>query len=389
LEQTNQQDKRKIQDLQKQLQETQSLAADAQQKAESAAQPPAPPPPATHNFTLAGDAEFQFQRTPGQHGTFVQADYAPLFLYRANDNILFEAGFDINLQNGGLGTGGSSTSVNLTFAQLDYLYNDYVTLVAGQMLLPLGTYTERNAGWLNKIPDDPLARGLLPETSPGVQLRGSIPIGESGQQFTYSLYGVNGPSSVDGTGSTYNSLSTNPPQQNLDLADNVGDTSNPHDPSVGGRLGWFYVFKPHYDFELGISGQSGAWSNAGNRDYTAGVVDASLHIGSDFELKGEYISTWQGTDDMGTIRPSGWWVQGAYKLSGLGVEAPLINNVELVGRFDTANDAIGTQTDRFTTGGIYYFTDTLLLESDYEFLNSHGPNALPSNDLIVQLSYGF
>ncbi len=389
LEQADEQHQQKIHYLEKQLQTTQSVAAEAQQKAESAQPPPPPPPNATHNFTLAGDAEVQFQRFTGQHGTFSLSDFAPVFLYRANDNILFEAGFDFILQNGGPPGGGTVTNVSLSFAQLDYLYNDYLTVVAGEMLLPLGTYTERGAGWLNKIPDAPMARAFLPSVSPGVQLRGSVPIGESGQQFTYSVYGVNGPSSIDTSGASLNSLALNPSQSNLDLGDNIGDTSNPHDPSGGGRLGWFYVFKPHYDFELGMSGQSGVWNNAATRGYTAAVADAALHIGSDFELKGEYISTWEGTDDIGTIRPSGWWVQGSYKLSGIGVEAPLINNVELVGRFDTANDALGTKTDRYTTGAIYYFTNTLLFEGDYEFLNSRGPNALPSSDLVLQLSYGF
>jgi len=389
-EQTNQQDKEKIQDLEKQLDATQKVADDAQQKAEAAQPPPSPPPSATHNFMMVGDAEFQFGRTTGQHGTFAQTDFAPVFLYRANDNILFEAGFDFVLQNGGLPDGGTNTSVSLTFAQLDYLYNDYVTLVAGEMLLPLGTYTERNAGWLNKIPDSPLARNFLPSTSPGVQLRGSVPIGESGQQVTYSIYGVNGPSAVDGVSgnsTTLNSAGNQIP--NLDLGGNAGDTSNPHDPTGGGRLGWLYVFKPHYDFEIGASGQSGVWDNASHRGFTAAVADASLHIGSDFELKGEYIRTWEGTDDLGTIRPNGWWVQGAYKLSGLNIEAPLINNVELVGRYDAADDGLGTKTDRYTAGGIYYFTNTFLFEGDYEFLNSTGPNALPSSDLILQLSYGF
>jgi hypothetical protein len=31
---------------------------------------------------------------------------------------------------------------------IDYLLNDYVTVVAGDMIQPLGTYTERSAGWL-------------------------------------------------------------------------------------------------------------------------------------------------------------------------------------------------------------------------------------------------
>ena len=39
---------------------------------------------------------------------------------------------------------------------MDYMYNDYLTAMLGQLLLPLGTYNERGAGWLNKFPDDPL-----------------------------------------------------------------------------------------------------------------------------------------------------------------------------------------------------------------------------------------
>src|ERR1019366_5557473 len=87
-----------------------------------------------------------------------------------------------------------------SFAQLDYLFNDYVTFVGGYMLLPLGTYTERTAGWLNKIPDDPLPRGVLPDAGAGAQLRGGVPVGGSGDTLAYSAFGVNGPSSVDGSG---------------------------------------------------------------------------------------------------------------------------------------------------------------------------------------------
>ena len=106
---------------------------------------------ALHNFTMVGDAEVQFGQAQGQHSTFSLADFAPIFLFRANDNILFEAGFDVTLQNNhrhrsGHPNGGSSTSVSLSFAQLDYLLNDYVTVVAGYMLLPLGTYHERGGG---------------------------------------------------------------------------------------------------------------------------------------------------------------------------------------------------------------------------------------------------
>jgi hypothetical protein len=164
------------------------------------------------------------------------------------------------------------------------------------------------------------------------------------------------------------------------------------DPSGGGRIGWFYPFKPHYDVELGISGQAGQWNDLGNL-WSAVVADAAVHLSPAIEIKGEYINTWADTSDLGTIRPNGWWIQGGYKLSGLNLDLPVINNVELIGRYDKANDALSpsTKVDRYTAGFVYYFSNTLLFEGDYEWLNSSGPNSVifPSNELLFQISYGF
>lgn len=392
LQKTNNLDQQQIQQLRQQLGQTQVTANDAAQKAEAAGQvqPTFPSPTlatsASHNFSMVGDAEVQFGKGTGQHSTFALADFAPIFLYRANDNVLFEAGFDITLNNNTDSSGnraaGSSTDVELSFAQLDYLYNDYVTLCAGDMVLPLGTYSERAAGWLNKIPDDPLIRDWLPGSGVGIQFRGAIPAGDRGQLFNYSLYGVNGPSSSSPTG-TANAA-------DLDLGGNVGDTPNWHaNPSGGGRIAYFYPWKVHYDFELGLSGQSGQWSDTGNHLWSAFVVDAALHLSPYFEMKGEYINTWAGTDDLGIINPNGLWVQASYKLAGLKRDIPLVNNLELVGRYDNENDGQGTKTDRYTAGFVYYITNTLLFEGDYEYLHSRGPAALPPNDFVLQLSYGF
>jgi len=438
LEQTHEEDQQKIQQLQQQVGETQKAATEAQQnartasqmkrklsqledqveaqktateaqgKAEAAAQlqpvVPVPSGPlATHNFTLAGDAEVQFGKTTGQHSAFTLADFAPIFLFRAGDNILFEAGFDIGLQNGAVtlangqtGNSGVTTTIDLSFATIDYLLNDYVTIVAGDMLLPLGTYTERNAGWLNKIPDDPLPRAVLPESGIGVQLRGSIPIGQSGQQVTYAAYAANGPGSVDGSGNANYVDNNGNVLPNIDFGNvgiqSNGNTANEHGAvSGGGRVGWFFPLKPNYDLELGISGESGPWDNSGNRLWSALVGDAALHISPYFELKGEYINTWWQTADMGTLAPRGWWIQGAYKLAGLNqnLNFPFINNLELVGRLDWVDDGLGTRTQRETVGYVYYLTNTLLLEGDYEWLHTRGPNAAPSNEYVFQLSYGF
>jgi hypothetical protein len=387
----HQQDQQEIQSLKRLLDATQKTANDAQAKAEAASQiqpihPIPEGPSATHNFTMVGDAEVQFGKTDGSHSAFQLADFAPIFLFRARDNILFEAGFDIAFQNGttGVHDAGSSTGIELSFATIDYLLNDYVTVVAGDMPLPLGTYSERTAGWLNKIPDDPMARDFLPGGGIGVQLRGSVPVGSSGQSIAYSVFGVNGPSSIDGTAN----------HDQLDLGGNVGiksDGSNGNlhgSPSGGGRIGLFYPFKPHYDFEIGLSGQAGTWDDADRRLWSAGVVDAAVHLGPNIEFKGEYIHTWQETADLGTINPHGWWVQGAYKLAGLGLELPMINNVELVGRYDATRDNVSVKSDRYTAGFVYYLTNTLLFEGDYEWLESTDPS-IDHNRFVFQISYGF
>jgi hypothetical protein len=158
-------------------------------------------------------------------------------------------------------------------------------------------------------------------------------------------------------------------------------------PTGGARLAVFLPFKPHYDLELGISGQTGEWDDAGNHLYTAGVFDAALHLGPSFEAKGEYIVSRYGSDDMGLIRQRGWFVQAGYKLAGLNLELPVINNLELLGRFDSLHDGMGTSTQRYTAGFVYYFTNTLLFEGDYEFLHSNDPTQV--GQLILQLSYGF
>jgi hypothetical protein len=393
----HEQDQQEIQQLKQQIQDAEKTATDAQQKAEAASQvqpvhPVPPTPAATHNFTMVGDAEIQFGKVEGSHSAFALADFAPIFLFRARDNILFEAGFDVKVQNSAAQTAsgsqhdsGSSTAIDLTFATIDYAFSDYSTFVGGLMLLPLGTYSERSAGWLNKIPDDPLPRDLLPGTGAGVQFRGAFPVGRPGQTLTYAVYAANGPSSSDGTAN----------HDQLDLGGNVGikgdgGFGNLHGtPSAGGRVGWFKPWKAHYDLELGVSGQTGPWDDADQHLWSAGVIDAALHLGSNIEVKGEYIHTWLETSDEGLLHPHGWWIQGSYKLAGLNFDVPFLNNLELVGRYDTKHDSsTSINTDRYTLGYVYYFSNTLLFEGDYEFRHSNNPDE--NNNLFVfQLSYGF
>jgi hypothetical protein len=393
--QTHQADLQQIQELRSKLAETQKTAADAEQKSTAVAEIQSQPPPrapideatVNHNFQILGDAEFQYDKVQGQNGTFLLADFAPIFLYRGGDNILFEAGFDTTIQNGGTApaNSGYNTTFNLSFAQLDYVVNDYVTFAAGDLLLPLGTYSQRGAGWLNKIPDDPLAvDALIPGTGVGAQLLGAVPVGQSGQFINYAVYGVNGPSSSDTTGNA----------ASLDLGGNVGLRSDGAvaslngNPSGGARVGYFVPFKPHYDAEVGVSGMSGQWDNAvDSHIWSAGVLDAALHLGPNFEAKGEFNLTRYGSSDQGEVTQQGWFAQAGYKLAGLNLELPGINNMELVGRYDAVQDGLNPRVTRYTAGFIYYITNTLLFEGDYEFLHSLDPSQV--DQLILQVSYGF
>lgn len=391
-EQQHQKDVEQIQQLQQNLQAQQTnvvtVPRAVAEAGETAPMPRVPIDEATvnHNFSILGDAEFQYANIRGQNPTFLFADFAPIFLYRAADNVLFEAGFDFTLQNASTGThdSGQTTGINMSFAQMDYLFNDYVTLAAGNLLLPLGTYSLRSAGWLNKIADDPLPRDLLPGSGVGAEVLGALPLGTEGKLLNYSVWGVNGPSSSDGTGA---------PDQ-LDLGGNVGLTSdnrvsNLHgNPSGGARIGFFYPYKPHYDFEIGLSGQSGEWDDRGNHLWNAAVVDGNLHLGSYFETKGEFINTWYGSD-AGNIHPQGWWIQSSYKLAGLDLTWPLINNLEIVGRYDQSHDGLGTHIRRETVGYVYYLSNTVLFEGDYEFFHGNSTDPNQKNRLILQLSYGF
>jgi len=117
------------------------------------------------------------------------------------------------------------------------------------------------------------------------------------------------------------------------------------------------------------------------------VFDAALHLGPNFEAKGEYIRTRYGSDDQGMVNQSGWWTQIGYKMAGLNLELPGINNLELIGRYDSFHDGQGISTQRSTVGYIYYITTAFLFEGDYEFLSSTDPTQV--NQLIFQLSYGF
>ncbi len=140
------------------------------------------------------------------------------------------------------------------------------------------------------------------------------------------------------------------------------------------RLGPYAVahpWKAHYDLELGMSGQTGTWDDSDQHRWSAGVIDGALHLGSNVEIKGEYVNTWLETADTGTLHPHGWWVQGSYRLAGLNLDLPFVNNLEVVGRYDAKRDSVNNiATDRYTPPDMFTISGIPCCSCSREIMNS-------------------
>ena len=105
------------------------------------------------------------------------------------------------------------------------------------------------------------------------------------------------------------------------------------------------------------------------------MLDASLHLGPCFEAKGEYIRTCYGSDDLGFVRPNGWWVQMVTSWPDWiwsCRESTTWNSWAAMTSCTTGwepQPAVHSRVD------VYYITNTLLFEGDYEFINSKDPSA--------------
>ncbi len=194
----------------------------------------------TTKFYLAGWAEGMFEARNGSVSTF-SASFNPIFLWELSPKLLFESRLEIE-------PSGSGTNVNLVYAQLTYLLNDYITLGVGEFFSPSNVFVERfEAQWINKLPDRPLAvyHGILPNISVGAEVRGGFPIGPT--RANYALYVSNGPT-----------LNTFDPRTAGTL-DFSSYTDNNDDKAIGGRVGFLPIpgVEVGYGFETAKPGFQG------------------------------------------------------------------------------------------------------------------------------------
>jgi len=223
----------------------------------------------------------------------LDAQINPVLLVPLGDRWLVEsrAEFEGAFQRPpGGGPYGGPVSKNLDYLQADYIANPYVTVTLGRFLTPFGIFNERLYPiWIRSLQQDPLILPLSAESSDGMMLRGGFAV-DPKANFTYAAY-------VSAISTGHNNLQS--------------------DRNAGGRMSFFF---PGTRVEVGASFQKllqDTRTNAFGFHFTWWSTRLPLNVHS------EYARSNQG---------SGYWVDGAYRLSQLHFWQKAMRRTEIAGR---------------------------------------------------------
>ena len=366
---------------------SQATAADSDKVVKPPAAPLEEPILGTTKFHIAGFGTGTFEARNGSVSNF-SATFNPIFLWELTPKLLFESRLEIE-------PSGSGTNLELEYAELTYLLNDYMTLGAGEFLTPSNVFVERfEALWIDKLPDRPLAvyDGILPERSFGLQVRGGIPLGPT--RANYAVYVSNGPNLNAFNRSRAGTLEFN----------NFSDNND--DKAFGGRIGFlpFPGVEVGYGFETarpGTQGSSFADVHSFLQSVDLNVTRDSDLLKGRIDLHAQYA--WSHVDEavydpngafgFGPLsfasERDGGYAQIAYRPTKLGGD--FVRNLELVFRWDhlsRAPSGLGvSQEGRWTLGLDYWLSPGTVVKAAYEWDNPHGE---PNRDAwFLQVATGF
>jgi len=347
--------------------------------------------------TIGGYTDIKYGSLTGptldnlSRNSFNQERMVPFIYADITDRIKFAT--EIEMERGGPNSpganGSASGSLQLEFAQLDYLLTEAINLRAGILLMPVGKFNLLHDSPLNDLPDRPMVdRLVIPSTwfESGAGIYGTLyPTRLS--KLDYELYAVNGLGcNAQGTTVTdTNGLRNCRGSVSRDLNDNKG---------VVGRV----AFSPMLGIEVAGSSFYGQYSNrnsagVNNENNTIGIyaVDWTMQRGP-WELIGEAawsrITGNQGTT-LATQGPDGmfgYYIQANYHFMPeiLKRLAPShfsdASTFTAVVRWETADTDTGDKT-RLASGAISN-------QRDLERLTL-GLNFRPIEDTVIKLSYMF
>jgi hypothetical protein len=330
-------------------------------------------------------------------GGFYFGEFTPDFLVKVNDWILLEAELSVS-SSGTVGVG--------SFAQADFFVNDWLTLIAGRFVAPIGWFNERlNNPWVNKLPGDAPGSGpllwqqVLPAMSLlGVQAQGAFYLGNSPLKMEYTAYVSNG----------LNLSPATPGAPTIDELANLENMTNSFNiiqdnKAVGGRLGLWW---PEHGLEVGLSGMH-------NSDYVAGGTGDSINLwAADFnyrknnwDVRLEYGEMHQQAASFGfnEIIRRGFSGQVAFRARDL--PNSVLQKLEFVYRYGYADFSGIDQTtltlSNYATpvdvpvrrqqnefGINYWFTPRLVIKFAYQINDEPGFH-LHDNQFLTELAWGW
>jgi hypothetical protein len=240
---------------------------------------------------LTGSAGF-FTDITGGHAS-LNPTVVPVVLVPIGQRWLFETRAEFEgdfARKSSDGSFGGDVEKEIHYLQVDYIANRHVTVTAGRFLTPFGIFNERLYPiWIRNLQQVPLIFPIGTGPSDGVMLRGGFSASSS-VNINYAAY--------FSTLSTINKLDS--------------------DRMAGGRIG---VFLPKPRLELGVSFQKTLQEE---RPHAVGFHFAWQPNALPVTIRSEYAHS----GDKG----SGYWVEGAYRLSQINRWQGFFKHLEIVGR---------------------------------------------------------
>jgi hypothetical protein len=301
---------------------------------------------------------------------FSKALFAPIFHYQYKDLFLLESELEVQVQDDG------STEVGLEYLTVDWFMNDYMTLVAGKFLSPVGQFRQNlHPTWINKMVNAPVGFGhdqAAPVAELGIQLRGGFPVSDT-MNANYALYVSNGPI-----------LELNAAGDEIEAIEYNASTDDADDnKTFGGRI----ALIPLPNTEIGFSGAFGDIATPGeaNRNYDVIGVDFFSRW-KNFDLRGEYIRQQVGSLATSAAPDSQEWealyTQLSYKF--------LPTKFEAVARYGDYNSNHADQAqEQWAIGLNYLFIPNAMAKLSYEFNDGLAGTKTDQDQLLLQLTYGF
>lgn len=259
--------------------------------------------------TVGGYADVMYNLLSRQNldnpsrNSFGQQRLVPFIYADITDHVKFAT--ELEIERGGPNTPQGDGSMQIEFAQLDYLIDEAINLRAGILLMPVGKFNLLHDSPLNDLVDRPMvSRIIIPSTwfEAGAGIYGTLYPSRL-SKLDYELYAVNGMTSLNGN--------QNP--SDLGVRNTRGSVSRDRDDSkaIVGRL----AFSPMLGIEVAGSGYHGQYRpavgalGAGYIDIFA--VDWTLQRGP-FEIIGESAWTRISNNPTGPAGMQGYYIQGNY-----------------------------------------------------------------------------